>query len=900
MKRNGSRRFLMFFLAVVLVIPQFFLLSTNSAVVKAATEPVFKRASVHDPSVIEADGEFYVFGSHLASAKTKDFMQWEQVSSTVSAENPLFENVLEELKETFDWAESDTLWAADVIQLEDGKYYMYYNACKGDSPRSALGVAVSDSVDGPYKDLGIILKSGMWDEESEDGTIYDATKHPNAVDPDVFFDKNGKLWMVYGSYSGGIFILEMDPVTGKQLPGQGYGKKLLGGNHSRIEGAYIQYSKETDYYYMYLSFGGLDSTGGYNMRVVRSKTPDGPYYDAAGNDMTNVKADPTLPLFDDKSIEPYGVKLMGSYLFKREIGESGTGIGTGYVSPGHNSVYYDESTDEQYLIFHTRFPERGEQHELRVHKMYMNDEAWPVVSPYEYAGESLQDVAAADISGDYKFINHGKDISADIKQSVLISLNNDGSITGQVSGTWKEQGSNKAELTIDGKVYNGVFVSQWDPTSKSNVMTFTATSDEGVSVWGSKAESKSDEEIVEAVKAGLDLGDTTAVISNLKLVTEGLRGAVISWSSSNEEVVTSEGKVTRPTNGEAVKVTLTATITKGEATASKAFEITVLPEEQGKLAAHYAFEGDLKDSTGTQADGQPTGNLISNTGGTISYTEGKTGQGAIFDGASGVLLPKGLISSNKYSVSFWLNPEQLTNYTSAFFGAKTDANWISFVPKGNDAVSNNSMIWSNSDGWYDADAGTQIPVNEWSHIAFTVDNGQINIYINGEKAFSGTEFFNVFTDKNALFALGVNYWDTPFKGLMDEVLVYDSVALTEDAVKDYYTTGTIPVVAEPETPAPDDEEEIDKPDENGTPSPEDGTDKPDDNGSQESGGNDTNDNEEGSSNTTEDGEKDSVKGEGHGLPNTATNSFNYLLAGIAMIVIGACAFLFKKKRARIE
>ncbi|RVT57623.1 family 43 glycosylhydrolase [Niallia taxi] len=898
MKRNVSQRLLMFFLAVVLVIPQY-LLSNDTTVVKAAADPVYKRASVHDPSVIEADGQFYVFGSHLAAAKTKDFMQWEQISSSVSADNQLFENVLEELKETFDWAESDTLWAADVIQLEDGKYYMYYNACKGDSPRSALGVAVSDSVDGPYKDQGIILKSGMWDEESEDGTIYDATKHPNAVDPDVFFDKNGKLWMVYGSYSGGIFILEMDPKTGKQLPNQGYGKKLLGGNHSRIEGAYIQYSKETDYYYMYLSFGGLDSTGGYNMRVVRSKTPDGPYYDAAGNDMTNVKADPTLPLFDDKSIEPYGVKLMGSYLFKREVGESGTGIGTGYVSPGHNSVYYDESTDEQYLIFHTRFPERGEQHEIRVHKMYMNEAGWPVVSPYEYAGESLQDVAAADITGDYKFINHGKDISAEIKKSVLISLNSDGTISGEVSGTWKEKGSNKAELTIDGKVYNSVFVSQWDPTSKTNVLTFTATSSEGVSVWGSKAESKTDEEIVEAVKSGLELGDTTAVISNLKLITEGLRGAQISWSSSNLDVVTNDGKVIRPTNGAAATVTLTATITKGEAVAEKTFEITVLPEEKGKLAAHYAFEGNLTDSTGTQADGQPTGNLISNTGGAISYTEGKTGQGAIFDGVSGVLLPKGLISSNKYSVSFWINPEQLTNYTTAFFGAKSDVNWISFVPKGHDGVGNNSMIWSNNDGWYDADAGTQIPANVWSHIAFTVDNGALNVYINGEKAFSGTDFFNVFTDKNALFALGVNYWDIPFKGLMDEVLVYDSVALSEDTIKDYYNTGTIPVVSEPVRPALD--EETDNPEEDDTTSPEDGagTDKPDDNNSGEDGSEETAENEE-LGNVTDDSDKDSVKGEGHGLPNTATNSFNYLMAGIAMIVIGACAFLFKRKRARIE
>ena len=33
---------------------------------------------------------------------------------------------------------------------------------------------------------------------SNDGTPYDATKHPNVVDPHTFFDQNGKLWMVYG------------------------------------------------------------------------------------------------------------------------------------------------------------------------------------------------------------------------------------------------------------------------------------------------------------------------------------------------------------------------------------------------------------------------------------------------------------------------------------------------------------------------------------------------------------------------------------------------------------------------------------------------------------------------------------------------------------------------------
>ena len=105
------------------------------------------------------------------------------------------------------------------------------------------------------------------------------------VDPCTFFDKEGKLWMVYGSYSGGIYILEMNPDTGFPLEGQGYGKKLLGKNHARIEGPYILYSPDTDYYYLFLSFGGLGANDGYNIRVCRSKSPDGPYEDALGQDM---------------------------------------------------------------------------------------------------------------------------------------------------------------------------------------------------------------------------------------------------------------------------------------------------------------------------------------------------------------------------------------------------------------------------------------------------------------------------------------------------------------------------------------------------------------------------------------------------------------------------------------
>ncbi len=440
--------------------------------------PVFKDVSVHDPSVIKANGTYYVIGSHLASASTGDFIKWQQISTSVTNTNPLIPNVYEELKESFNWAQTDTMWAGDIIQLKNGKYYMYYCLCKGDSPRSTLGIAVSDNVTGPYKNLGIILKSGMWGAKSEDGTVYDATKHPNVVDPDTFFDKSGNLWMVYGSYSGGIYILKMDPDTGRPIAGQGYGKKLLGANHSRIEAPYMLYSPLTDYYYLFLSFGGLDAAGGYNIRVARSRNPDGPFVDAAGNNMINCKG-PQGTTFDDKAIEPYGTKLIGNFRFVES--------GTGYVSPGHNSAYYDVQTNKYYLIFHTRFPEHGEMHQVRVHQMFMNSDGWPVIVPQRYGGETVGRYLPEEVTGNYAYINHGKDISAAVKGSVKISLNNDGTISGGANGKWLLNGDNGIEINISGMTYAGVVIKAWDSGLGKHIMTFSALSAAGnTSVWGSR------------------------------------------------------------------------------------------------------------------------------------------------------------------------------------------------------------------------------------------------------------------------------------------------------------------------------------------------------------------------------------------------------------------------------
>ncbi len=734
--------------------------------------PQFADVEVHDPSLVTAGEEHYVFGSHLAAAKTEDFVQWEQVANHVTPENPLFDDVTTELAETFAWAETSTLWAPDVIQLEaDGRFYMYYNACRGDSPRSAMGIAVADDVDGPYTDLGIILRSGHRAGEgpSEDGTTYDARIHPNAVDPDVFYDAEGRLWMVYGSFSGGIFTLELDPATGFPLPDQGYGTHLTGGNHSRIEGPSMMYHPETGYYYLFASFGGLTSDGSYNMRVMRSENPDGPFVDAAGNDMREVKSDPSLPIFDDASIEPYGTKIMGNYLFQRDVGAPGTGIGDGKVSPGHNTTYLDPETGEMQLIFHSRFPEMGEFHQVRVHEMSMNANGWPVAAPYRYAGgHPVETFQRRALVGDYQLVTHDKKISPEIRTAVNVTLREDGRVSGASQGRWRLYDENRLHLTIGGVAYDGVVSREWNPTTSAWVDTFSVLSAEGVSMWGSELAPMTDAAVVDAVLA--DLKVASPVVADVELPTVGTHGSSIAWTSSDPATLAADGTVTRPT-GEDVTVTLTARVTRGGATGSTTFDVVVAAVPASGLVARYAFDGDLAAADGKVAAGIVTGDRIDRTGGQVSFGAGVHGQSVVLDGASGVRLPDGLFSGHHYSVSMWLKPEKLTPFTTSFFGARNNTNWVSLVPTVGWGT-NNTMLWSGSSRYYDGDTGTRIPTGEWTHVVFTVDGGDVTIYLDGQVVHTGTNFPDVFTTPDGVFALGVNWWDVPYQGEIDDLQVY--------------------------------------------------------------------------------------------------------------------------------
>ena len=504
-----------------------------------------KRVSVHDPSVVwdPSTSSYYVFGSHRAAAKCNNMMSWETftapwaTATSTNADNvdafttPQVTKVKKggvEYDLNFNalaWSQrgsatydiNGNMWAPDVIYNKKmGKYCMYLSI-NGEGWYSSIIMLTADQITGPYRYQAPVVMSGFRAQSSYTAT--DASivlgetmpdryapsdnygNHwPNAIDPCVFYDENGKLWMTYGSWSGGIFMLELDEETGlrdydvtyaeNETSDPYFGKKIAGGHYVSGEASYIEYIG--GYYFLFVTYGGLEAAGGYQMRVFRSLNPDGPFVDSKGSsavyDAYQLNFGPT----ENDGFR--GVNIFGAY---DDWGFQTVGD-WGERAQGHNSIIAAQD-GRTYLVYHTRFQNRGEGHEVRVHQVYQNEEGWLVAAPFEYTGEGIksagiavaQKVAIADIPGTYKLLTHqyGLDHAAkEYAAPVDVTLNADGTISGDVTGTWTiKTGTSYITIKI-GSEFKGVMVPQTLEPYDTKVPCFTALdSQTGVTIWGYKA-----------------------------------------------------------------------------------------------------------------------------------------------------------------------------------------------------------------------------------------------------------------------------------------------------------------------------------------------------------------------------------------------------------------------------
>ena len=534
-------------------------------------------------------------------------------------------------------------WAPDVVYNKTMKKWCMYMSLNGDSWCSSIVCFTSDNIEGPWKYQGPVVFSGFFgkyahnsyaaanDWKNTDLAIATGATSlpqrynvgdkwgsfwPNCIDPCVFYDDNDNLWMSYGSWSGGIFLLKLDKtnglrdytytfpyeVNGKAVtPGAAnanttsdpyFGKKIAGGHYVSGEASYIE--KIGSHYFLFMSYGGLESNGGYQMRVFRSDKPEGPYVDCNG---TSAVTNRYLMNYSAKTADNRGVLLFGGYKWDPMSGAE--------IAQGHNSAFNDKQ-GRSFVVYHSRFSNQGEGHQVRVHQLFLNDEGWLMAAPFEFDGETITNndiatkasIADSEIAGDYQFMRHeyGQDTEKKAYETpVNIRLNADGTITGAEKGTWERTaGTDYIHLTINGVVYRGVLVRQTiDYTNIPAIAIAALSSSSGSTTLGQKRYTKQQE--VWAVKAdakaaikytankmGLPFDDGTIIEESLTLPTEGLLGTNVSWKSSNESVLASDGTVMG--KGE---VTMTMAISKDNYVYTKDYTLKVEADVVADAQVYY-------------------------------------------------------------------------------------------------------------------------------------------------------------------------------------------------------------------------------------------------------------------------------------------------------------------------
>lgn len=221
----------------------------------------------HDPStLIACDGEYWIFhtGRGVPSWRSKDLVTWQE-GPRVFEQSPAW--VAQAVPEN----RNSTFWAPDIIKAGD-RYLLYYSVSSFGKKVSAIALATNTTLDPAspnfqWRDEGIIVRSGT-------------DTNFNAIDPALFRDRDGKLWMTFGSFWTGLKLIELDPVTGKRLAPDTPPRALA---HDRaIEAVFLH--RRGEHYYLFINHGtccrGINST--YHIRVGRSTAINGPYVDRDG------------------------------------------------------------------------------------------------------------------------------------------------------------------------------------------------------------------------------------------------------------------------------------------------------------------------------------------------------------------------------------------------------------------------------------------------------------------------------------------------------------------------------------------------------------------------------------------------------------------------------------------
>lgn len=297
-------------------------------------------APAHDPAIIREGETYHLFTTGNLNDKegligwrtSRDLKNW-------TLQQPVFAAIP-------DWAKraipgTGGLWAPDIIKA-GGEFRLYYSVSSFGKNRSAIGLVTTPTLDRTAPGFGWTDKGMVWEST--------AKSDYNAIDPNIFIDKDGRHWMSFGSFWTGIKLVELDTATGKPLPGAQPTSIARRSSPGAVEGPFI--IERQGYHYLFASYDfccrGVNSS--YYTVVGRSKAVTGPYVDRKGKAM--MKGGGLLVLHVD--LDP----------------------GRRFVGPGHNSILRDGGRD--FIVYHAYDKRENGRPTLRIQRLLWTPDGWPV------------------------------------------------------------------------------------------------------------------------------------------------------------------------------------------------------------------------------------------------------------------------------------------------------------------------------------------------------------------------------------------------------------------------------------------------------------------------------------------------------------------------------------------
>jgi hypothetical protein len=194
------------------------------------------------------------------------------------------------------------------------------------------------------------------------------------------------------------------------------------------------------------------------------------------------------------------------------------------------------------------------------------------------------------------------------------------------------------------------------------------------------------------------------------------------------------------------------------------------------LIAHWPLNGNTNDISGNNLNGNPTN---------ITYTAGKIGQAASFNGSSSRIVignQTDFMFIQNFSISLWLywNGNNSTVWKTILYKAPGNTTGYQFF------INNSNQLafgLGTTTSWVRPAVSTTFPINIWTNVTIQYDGSYMSIYQNGSRILHYDHTGLILANTNDL-KIGSNNSNTEvFPGLINDIRVFNH-ALTDIEIQE--------------------------------------------------------------------------------------------------------------------